>query len=111
MVEALTQGLSGLGRKESEKRWGGNVFLQVLDPEAFAGRQAFLDQMDHLTELCHANAPLHERAPVRMPGEQAERNIAAAREHGVTLADSIARQLAELAARLGVAMPAALQGA
>jgi LDH2 family malate/lactate/ureidoglycolate dehydrogenase len=46
-----------------------------------------------------------------MPGEQAERNIAAAREHGVTLADSIARQLAELAARLGVAMPAALQGA
>ena len=111
MVEALTQGLSGLGRKDSEKRWGGNVFLQVLDPEAFAGRQAFLDQMDHLTELCHANAPLHERAPVRMPGEQAERNIAAAREHGVTLADSTARQLAELAARLGVAMPAALQGA
>jgi LDH2 family malate/lactate/ureidoglycolate dehydrogenase len=46
-----------------------------------------------------------------MPGEQAERNIAAAREHGVTLADSTARQLAELAARLGVAMPAALQGA
>ena len=32
MVEALTQGLSGLGRKDTEKRWGGNVFLQVLDP-------------------------------------------------------------------------------
>jgi L-lactate dehydrogenase len=57
MVEALTQGLSGLGRKDTEKRWGGNVFLQVLDPDAFAGRGAFLEEMDHLTELCHANAP------------------------------------------------------
>jgi LDH2 family malate/lactate/ureidoglycolate dehydrogenase len=108
MVEALTQGLSGFGRKDTETRWGGNVFLQVLDPEAFAGREAFLDQMDHLTEQCHANAPLQEGAPVRMPGEQAERNIAAARERGVTLADTVVQQLAATAERLGVAMPAAL---
>lgn len=27
MVEALTQGLSGFGRKDSEKRWGGNVAI------------------------------------------------------------------------------------
>jgi L-lactate dehydrogenase len=51
MVEALTQGLSGLGRKDTEKRWGGNVFLQVLNPDAFAGREAFLTQMDYLTNL------------------------------------------------------------
>jgi LDH2 family malate/lactate/ureidoglycolate dehydrogenase len=108
MVEALTQGLSGFGRKDTEKRWGGNVFLQVLDPEAFAGRQAFLDQMDHLTERCHANAPLQEETPVRMPGEQAERNIAAARAHGVTVANNVVQQLAGSAARLGVAMPRAL---
>ena len=108
MVEALTQGLSGLGRKDTEKRWGGNVFLQVLDPEAFAGRERFLDQMDHLTERCHANAPLQEEAPVRMPGEQAARNIAAAREHGVMVADNVVQQLAASAARLGVAMPPAL---
>ena len=108
MVEALTQGLSGLGRKDTEKRWGGNVFLQVLDPEAFAGREAFLAQMDYLTERCHANAPLHEEAPVRMPGEQAERSIAAAREHGVPLAENVVQQLAASAARLGLAMPAAL---
>ncbi len=57
MVEALTQGLAGFGRKDTEKRWGGNVFLQVLDPEAFAGREAFLQQVDHLADRCHANAP------------------------------------------------------
>ena len=93
MVEALTQGLSGLGRKDTEKRWGGNVFLQVLDPDAFAGREAFLEQMDYLTERCQANAPLREGVPVRMPGEQAERSIAAAREQGVPLAEHTVQRL------------------
>jgi LDH2 family malate/lactate/ureidoglycolate dehydrogenase len=108
MVEALTQGLSGFGRKDSEKRWGGNVFLQVLDPEAFAGRGAFVETMDYLTERCHANAPLHEGSSVRMPGEQAERNIAVAREHGVALPETTVQQLIKSAARLGVEMPDAL---
>lgn len=105
MVEALTQGLSGFGRKDTEKRWGGSVFLQVLDPQAFAGREAFLGQMDHLADLCHANAPLHEGVPVRMPGEQAERNVARAREQGVPLSAGTVDRLAATAARLGVAMP------
>ena len=108
MVEALTQGLSGLGRKDTEKRWGGNVFLQVLDPEAFAGRDAFLGQMDHLTERCQANAPLREGVPVRMPGEQAERSIAAAREQGVPLAEQTVQRLGGSAERFGLVMPAAL---
>jgi LDH2 family malate/lactate/ureidoglycolate dehydrogenase len=108
MVEALTQGLSGFGRKDTERRWGGNVFLQVIDPNAFAGREAFLAQMDHLAESCHANAPLREGAPVRMPGEQAERSIAAARERGVPLAGHVVQQLGRSAERFGLAMPLAL---
>lgn len=108
MVEALTQGLAGFGRKDTEKRWGGNVFLQVLDPQAFAGRDAFLEQMDYLTERCHANAPLREGTPVRMPGEQAERNIALACEQGVALSGTTIEQLDKAATRWGVAMPAAL---
>jgi L-lactate dehydrogenase len=108
MVEALTQGLSGFGRKNTEKRWGGSVFLQVLDPEAFAGRDAFVAQMEYLSERCRANAPLDENAPVRMPGEQAERNIAAARAQGVPLAGETLRQLGETARRLGLPLPDAL---
>lgn len=107
MVEALTQGLSGLGRKDTEKRWGGNVFLQVLDPDAFAGREAFLEQMDYLTERCQANAPLREGMPVRLPGEQAERNIAAAREQGVPLSEHTVQRLGGTAQRFGLVMPAA----
>ena len=108
MVEALTQGLSGFGRKDSEKRWGGNVFLQVLDPDAFAGREAFIEQMDFLTERCQANAPIREDAPVRMPGEQAERNMATARAHGVPVAETTVEQLAKTAAKWRLEMPAPL---
>ena len=65
--------------------------------------------MDHLTELCQSNAPLREGGvPVRMPGEQAERNIATAREQGVPLAGHTVRALGEAAGRFGLAMPAAL---
>ncbi|MDR0379916.1 MAG: Ldh family oxidoreductase, partial [Candidatus Accumulibacter sp.] len=53
MIEMLTHGLGGFGRLDSEKRWGANVFLQLLDPDAFAGREAFLRQMDFLTDRCH----------------------------------------------------------
>jgi LDH2 family malate/lactate/ureidoglycolate dehydrogenase len=63
--------------------------------------------MDHLTERCQANTPLREGVPVRMPGEQAERSIAAARAHGVPLAQDIVRRLGNAADRFGLALPAA----
>jgi L-lactate dehydrogenase len=102
MVEALTQGLSGFGRKDTEKRWGGSVFLQVMDPAAFAGREAFLAPMDHLTDLCHANAPLDPAVPVRMPGEHADRRIADAHAHGIPLAPATLESLKACAARYGL---------
>ena len=104
MVEALTQGLSGFGRKDTEKRWGGNVFLQVLDPEAFAGREAFLEQMDYLADRCHANAPLREGVPVRMPGELAERRIAEAEAQGLALPEPLLRPLSTCAERYGLTL-------
>ena len=61
----LTQGLSGFGRPDTEKRWGAVVFLQVLDPEAFGGREDFLRQTDYITEHCHANTPIDPDRPVR----------------------------------------------
>ena len=37
MVEALTMGLGGFGRAEPAEGWGASVFVQLLDPDAFAG--------------------------------------------------------------------------
>ena len=48
LVEALTAGLAGFGRADPSEGWGGTVFVQVLDPEAFGGLDAFRRQMDHL---------------------------------------------------------------
>ncbi|MDR2614181.1 MAG: Ldh family oxidoreductase, partial [Candidatus Accumulibacter sp.] len=86
MIEMLTHGLGGFGRLDSEKRWGANVFLQIIDPDAFAGRDAFLRQMDFLTGRCHANAPIDPAEPVRMPGEMAQRRLREAQRSGLDVA-------------------------
>lgn len=106
MIEALSQGLSGHGRLDAPKRWGGNVFLQVLDPEFFAGREAFTQQMDYLSERSRANKPIRKNQPVRIPGDQAARNISEARSNGVTYEEAAWNSVTEWARRLGVASPA-----
>ena len=108
MVELLTHGLGGVGRCDSEPRWCADVFLQVLDPDAFAGRDAFLRQMDFLTERCHANAPIDPQQPVRLPGEMAQRRIRAAQADGIELPPAVFTALAHDAQRFGVALPPAL---
>jgi len=105
MIEALSQGLSGHGRKDEPKRWGGNVFLQVLDPEFFAGRDAFVEQMDHLSEKCRQNKPVSADRPVRMPGDQAARGITMAQREGIAYDDATWTSLNQWARDLGVQSP------
>ncbi len=102
MVEALTQGLSGFGRKDAPTKWGASVYLQLIDPNAFAGLDAFTDQMDFLMDACHANTPIDPAAPVRMPGEQADRNIATAQSQGVPLSEVTLALLRQCAKTFGV---------
>jgi LDH2 family malate/lactate/ureidoglycolate dehydrogenase len=108
MVEALSQGLSGHGRKDAPKRWGGNVFVQVIDPDLFAGREAFTEQMDYLAERCRSNRPIRADQPVRLPGDQAARGVAAAQEQGISYDANAWSAISQWADRLGVALPAAL---
>ena len=85
MIEALSQGLSGHGRKNGPKRWGGNTFVQVLDPDFFAGREAFAEQVDYLSDGCRRNRPIRADRPVRVPGDQAARGVAQALAEGIFL--------------------------
>lgn len=103
MVEALTQGLAGHGRIDAPNRWGANVFLQVMDPDAFAGRSNFLTQMDFIGDACRASAPAQDGALVRLPGDQATRNIALAQEGGIALSEATLAKLAACATQVGVA--------
>jgi L-lactate dehydrogenase len=106
LVEAMTAGLAGFGRADPPEGWGATVFVQVLDPAAFGGADAFVRQTDFLVDACHAAAPRPGVERVRMPGENGLARYRAQRSHGVALHPTILPALAPWALRLGQALPA-----
>jgi LDH2 family malate/lactate/ureidoglycolate dehydrogenase len=105
MVEALSQGLSGHGRADSPKTWGGNTFLQLINPEFFAGADAFVTQTDYLSEQCRRSRPINAAKPVRMPGDQAASLQKLAMAEGLSYSDAVWQSLAPHARELGVSLP------
>ena len=102
MVEALTQGLSGFGRKDAPTRWGASVYLQLIDPQAFAGHDAFIEQTGFLADACRTNPAIDPDRPVRLPGDQAQRSIERCRIEGVPVSAITRRTLRDWADKLGV---------
>ena len=107
-VEAVTQGLAGFGRADAPKGTNAAVTVQVYDPEAFGGRDAFLRQTGWLADACHANPPRPGVEAVRLPGEAAQRRRRTALASGVALYPGIMDGLIEAAQRLSVPVPAPL---
>jgi len=105
MVEALTSGLAGYGRAQQPAGWQASVFLQVLDPDAFGGRESFVREAAYLAELCRTTPVAPGRPPVRLPGEGA---LARRRHHlraGVPLPPTAMPALEPWAAKYGVLLP------
>jgi LDH2 family malate/lactate/ureidoglycolate dehydrogenase len=111
MVEALTAGLAGQGRSDPGARWGGTVYVQVIDPQAFNGLDAFEQQMDWIAERCESNPPIRADRPVRLPGRRGLALREQALRRGVPLSAPIVAGLAEWAAKFDVPMPQALSSA
>ena len=105
LIEALTAGLSGFGRADPSEGWGGTVFVQAIDPEAFGGLAAFQRQMDHLVAASHASKPRPGIERVRVPGEAGMRRLREQRAKGVALYPTILPSLIPWAEKLGVATP------
>jgi LDH2 family malate/lactate/ureidoglycolate dehydrogenase len=105
LVEALTGGLAGHGRADPKEGWGATVFLQIIDPDAFAGRAAFVRQTGEIARQCRGSRPAQDGRPVRMPGEKGLTLAAQQREEGVVLHESIVPLLRPWSEKLGVAMP------
>jgi L-lactate dehydrogenase len=105
LVEALTGGLAGHGRADAPEGWGATVFLQVIDPRAFAGLDAFTRQTGQVAQQCHASRPAQADTPVRTPGERGLNLAEQQRTHGVRLYPAIMPGLQAWAGKLGVEMP------
>ena len=105
IAEALTQGLAGFGRAEGPTRWGACAFVQVMDPAAFGGREAFTRETGWLARACMSSAPRPGVERVRLPGEQALARKREALARGVILYPGIMDALKPFAERFGVLMP------
>ncbi|WP_276121773.1 Ldh family oxidoreductase [Pararhizobium qamdonense] len=109
IAEAMTQGLAGFGRADAPKGTNAAVTVQVWDPTAFGGTDAFLKQTGWLADACRANPPRPGVSKVRLPGEAALARKRAALENGVALHPGIIDSLVAHAERLGIAMPSETQ--
>ena len=105
LIEAMTAGLAAHGRADPAEGWGATVFVQLLDPAAFGGREAFARQMDFLVDACHDATPRPGVERVRLPGERALRLYREQTTHGVALYHEVMPPLEPWAAKLGVDAP------
>jgi L-lactate dehydrogenase len=105
LAEALTQGLSGYGRVDAPKSATVSIYLQVTDPAAFAGHDAFVRQTDWLVNACQSNPPRPGVSQVRLPGQHALLRQRAAHAQGVPLIDAVMDTLRPLAAQVGLNLP------
>jgi LDH2 family malate/lactate/ureidoglycolate dehydrogenase len=108
LVEALTMGLSGHGRADPIEGWTNEAFVQVLNPELFGGRDAFVRQMSWLADACRNSPPRPGIERVRLPGESGLRHRERQLRHGVELYPSIMQALMPWADKFAVSVPQAL---
>ena len=110
LVEALTQGLAGFGRADAPTGWGASVFVQAIDPAAFAGAGAFTRQTAWMAEACRTTPPRPGVDAVRLPGDRALARRRQALDGGLALYPGIMHGLTGWSDQLGVALPRPIGG-
>ena len=105
LVEALTNALAGHGRADIESKWEASVFLQIIDPARFGGRDSFLRETSFLADSCRSTPVAPGKAPVRMPGDAALVRRTKQLADGVELQPTILTGLTSWAKRFHVLLP------
>ncbi|MBA4681611.1 Ldh family oxidoreductase [Pseudomonas sp. MDMC216] len=105
LVEALTAGLGGFGRKDGVKQWGAAVTVLTFDPAFFGGVEELKAEMDHFVAACLASRPRAAQSPVRMPGHAGIARRAKAFEQGLELPEDVLAALRTAANEAGSDWP------
>jgi LDH2 family malate/lactate/ureidoglycolate dehydrogenase len=100
LVEALTSGLAGHGRKDAPDQWGASATAVVIDPRFFGGLEAFTDESSFLSKLILASRPVDPERPVRLPGQAGLKLREQALREGVSLAPKVVDELNKTAGQL-----------
>lgn len=108
LVEAMTQGLSGVGRADAPTGTYTSVFIQVLDPAAFGGSAAYMRQTSWLAQACRDNPPRPGIDSVRVPGDRAAQHRNQSLQTGVPLSPAIVTNLVAASEQLGISLPVPL---
>ena len=102
LVETLTNALGGHGRADGETRWGASVFLQLINPDGFGGRENFLRETSFLAQACRETPVPPGKPRVRLPGQAALARRAKQLANGVELHPTIMPSLIPWAKTLRV---------
>lgn len=105
MVEAMTSGLGGHGRKDRPQGWGASVHVQVIDPEFLGGVAALKSELATFAQAVASNPPLDPARPPRLPGAQGMRNWRRAEAQGVALPPDVTAELRSAAEEAGLPYP------
>ena len=105
LVEALTSGLAGLGRSSDPKPAGNTVFLQLIDPAGFAGRDHLVREVGELASLCRGATPRVPDRPVRVPGDRAAALFLDQSARGVALHPEIMGLFTPCLEKYGIPVP------
>ena len=104
-VEMMTAALAGHGRSEKPDKWGASVFIQLIDPGAFGGTEAFLRESDFFAKACRDTKAVNPEQPVRLPGESAWRKRQDQLANGVQLHPGILESLGAWAEKWNIPLP------
>jgi len=105
MVEAYSQGLAGYGRADNPTGSQTNVFIQIIDPEAFAGVEALKRQTSHLMNSCLESDPIDPNKPVRLPGSSAMKGLIEAKQNGLNLSGEVVESLGPIMKEFNLNLP------
>lgn len=107
-VEILSGALSGgaCAREVPRDQLGNCVFMQVFDPDSFAGASCFAAETGALMEFIRGCPPATGAGEITLPGDPERKALAERTAQGIPLDDGNWRALAELAQQLGVPVPA-----
>jgi uncharacterized oxidoreductase len=111
VVDVLAGALSGAGCSQAAPSATGNaLFIVVVDIAAFIPPKEFAVEVEGLIEWLKSCPPALGFTEVMLPGERAWRTYQERCVHGLEVDAQAWQQIGQLAAELGVGLPAPREG-